>query len=118
MHVVQTTENTAFLLLWALYVAGITRTKQCMIRLAIVESSGSLMKVPVHPGLSPSSVSPIGWGSYPEWPVLLHHQILLFLICVHTLFPFHRGLTHPQCPATCFSQLTGNHDCSLHDLQP
>jgi hypothetical protein len=31
-------------------------------------------------------------------------------------FLFRRAPTPPQCPVTCFSQPTGNPDCSLHDL--
>jgi hypothetical protein len=73
-------------------------------------------RVPVDPGVSPSSCfSSRWWGQNSlEWPVLLHFQLLL---CVQSLLLFRTAPIPPQCPDPHFPKLTGNPDCSLHSLQ-
>jgi hypothetical protein len=68
-------------------------------------------KVPVGPGLSPSSYfsNPRGQCSL-ERTELLH---LCLLLCVQTPFPFWRGLTPWQCPVPHFSNPDGRSCYSL-----
>jgi hypothetical protein len=60
-------------------------------------------RVPVGPGLSPSTSS--GWcgQKFREWSTLLHLRLLL---CVKSILSFLRGPTLPQCPDIHFRSLT------------
>jgi hypothetical protein len=71
-------------------------------------------RVPVDPGVSPSSSSSWCGQKFWEWSKILHFRLLF---CVPLLLLFRRS-TPPQCPVTHFSNPVGSPDCSLHDLQP
>jgi hypothetical protein len=77
-------------------------------------------RVPVDPGVSPSSCVFILFPAVEaklsiEWPVLPHFR---FLLCMQSLFPFRKGPTPLRCSVPHFPQPAGNVDCSFHDLQP
>jgi hypothetical protein len=72
-------------------------------------------RVPVSPGLSPSSRYFNKWGqNFLEWPMLLHLQLLL---CVQSLLSFQRGPTPPQSHDIHFPNPDWRFKYSLHDLQ-